>query len=475
LRGENATTTGGSATHTHTISATAGVATNALALSGNAAITLANTGHTHTVSGPTPSSTNNPPYITGVFAQLTSAATPPNDLIEMFTGAPPTGWTMVSDVGQPFNGNFVLGGTTYGTAGGSATHTHATTTITSSGPSATILDAKSSGGGALPGATNTHTHDFTFTTDSQSSIPLYRAVVFGKYTAASPTLTQSHYEWFANANSTTPGAALAGLDGTALSVASGTTIRLRVNIGATTNPLSTSSQAFKLQFAIATSGPWTDLGGTTSTVAWRGFDNGSPANGSTIPSNLLASSTASESYVEQNPSPSNPTGIPTGGWGEWDWVIQRGTAPASAKYYFRTVKADGTTLDAYSNYPALTTQTLYQASGTLVSDIIDTSITNGVAPNSVFFEGSMPVNTAVKFQFAAATSTSGSWNYVAWNPVTLSCDTASFYTPTGPGNQVEVKAACHNQKRYIRYKLYLSTTDTSVTPRVDRVILNYAQ
>jgi|GEM_PF-5385377 len=476
LRGDNVVATGGSATHTHTITATLAAPVDTLQLVNKNTLTVAGSAHTHTVSGQTPSAPNQPPYRNVVFAQLGSTGSIPNDMIAMFDGAPSsTLWSVMSGVGQDLNGRMLQGSDTYGGSGGSATHTHATTTITSSGPSNTSNDPASSGGSSDFAAASNHTHDVTFTTDSQSSLPRYREVIFAKYIAGSPTLTQAHYQWFTNGNNITPGSSLAALDTPASGVASGSTIRLRMNVGVTINPLFAAGQAFKLQFATATGGPWSDVGAIGSALVWRGFDNASVTNGSTIPTFLLTSSTVTESYVEQNNSPANPNAVASGNWGEWDWVVQQNSATPNQTYYFRMVKSDGTALDTYSTYPSLTTQVLYQTSGSLTSDVIDTASTNGVAPNSIYFEGSMPVNTSVTFQFAASNSPSGPWSYVAWNPSTLGCDTSSFYAPIGALSQVEIKAACHNNKRYLRYKVYLSTTDNAVTPRVDRVILNYAQ
>ena len=467
--------------------------------------------------------------------------------------------------------------------------------------------------------------------------------------AAATTLTQEHFNWYTNADSLTPGAALASLDTAATGIVGGAVIRLRMNLGEAGGTLAASSQAFKLQFATSTGGPWTDVGAPGAAVAWTGYNNPTPADGSTIPSVplLVASSSVAEAYTESNPSIVNPNSIATGNWGEWDWTLQQnlsgggatnassgplstgtvtddsangGTAtwhsplnatssnnvystttvsgavprshllkaenfgfsipsnatilgiapevevhgtsidstdltyivkadaanlgnpeasgfgiptsdtylmygasndlwgtswtptdinsatfgaafeadagsfssnisvdhiritvyystPASAAngtYYFRMIKSGGTVLDAYTRYPSVVTQAPFASSGSLTSDIIDTAATNGVAPNSIFFEGNMPINTSVKFQFAASNSTGGPWTFTGWNPSTNSCDTSSFYTPTGPSSQIEIKASCYNNKRYIRYKMYLATTDTSASPRVDRVVLNYA-
>lgn len=78
--------------------------------------------------------------------------------------------------------------------------------------------------------------------------------VLGSYTVVpqvsidSVAFTQSNYRWFANANSTTPGAVLAAQD-TAITSGPYTPIRLRQRIGVDNGTLYKSSADFKLQFA----------------------------------------------------------------------------------------------------------------------------------------------------------------------------------------------------------------------------------
>ena len=170
---------------------------------------------------------------------------------------------------------------------------------------------------------------------------------------AARTFTQRDYRWFTNANSATPGAALAAQNVTTTSVAPATVLRLRMNVEVGNADLSTTTQAFKLQFATSAAGPWTDVGLITSTNPWRGLDNGTPADGATVASLLLTGSNALESYEEQNPSANNPNAVFVGQRGEWDWVVQNNSAPAGT-YFFRMVKPDGTALDSYTNYPQAT-------------------------------------------------------------------------------------------------------------------------
>ncbi|MEK7147028.1 MAG: fibronectin type III domain-containing protein, partial [Patescibacteria group bacterium] len=147
----------------------------------------------------------------------------------------------------------------------------------------------------------------------------------------------------------------------------------------------------------------------------------------------------------------------------------------STNYCYRV---RGTNVNGNGPYSASSSVTTsgggFSPSGSLVSIIIDTAVTAGVAPNSLFWEGSQPANTTVKFQFAASNATSGPWTYDGWNSSANICDSSSFYT-VGINTPIEIKAVCHQNKRYIRYKVFLETTDSLVTPRVDRIILNYAQ
>jgi hypothetical protein len=136
---------------------------------------------------------------------------------------------------------------------------------------------------------------------------------------------------------------------------------------------------------------------------------------------------------------------------------------ASTTYTYRVRGTNDKGNGSYSSEASVRTKLGYAASGTLVSLIIDTARTNGVAPNSLYWEGTMPASTSVKFQFAAATSSNGPWTYQAWNSTTNTCDTGSYYAPSGPDTPVEVKALCHQNKRYIRYKALLESYATSTT------------
>jgi hypothetical protein len=189
LRGENSTTTGGSLTHNHTGgSQTSGASNNeAKAGTGNS-WTIAAKNHTHTLpSDTTANATNTPPFVTVVFAQLTATSSIPDGLIAMFDNTSlPTNWSIVSNA-SPYLGNFLKGADSSGITGGTSTHTHLNLTITSAGPSATT-SAKDYGVITYSGSSQEHTHNVTFSFNTKSSLPTYRDVILGKYTAPVPII-----------------------------------------------------------------------------------------------------------------------------------------------------------------------------------------------------------------------------------------------------------------------------------------------
>ncbi|MCH7997607.1 MAG: hypothetical protein IIB11_07530 [Chloroflexi bacterium] len=127
-----------------------------------------------------------------------------------------------------------------------------------------------------------------------------------------------------------------------------------MNVEVTGVALPLDALAFKLQYSTNTSGPWTDVGNINSSSLWRGFNNSSPTDGDPI-SLRLASSDVGESYEEANPSRVNRNAIAVGSRGEWDWVVQNNGALGDTTYFFRMVQADSTPLNAYTNFPTLST------------------------------------------------------------------------------------------------------------------------
>jgi len=105
----------------------------------------------------------------------------------------------------------------------------------------------------------------------------------------------------------------------------------------------------------------------------------------------------------------------------------------------------------------------YAENGEIFSSVYDTGVS--VAYNSIWWEViSKPENTNIRLQLASSDNSSGPWNFVG------SDGTASTYY-TVPGEAISVT---HNNERYIKYKVLLSTSDPNSTPVVGKVIINYS-
>lgn len=178
---------------------------------------------------------------------------------------------------------------------------------------------------------------------------------------------QDTYRWYVNTDAQTPtdpwpSGAVDLNEGDPITdgvpVKSGDVLRLRMALKA--NVTTTGGvDSFKLQYAAgSTCGPaltWTDVGATGSGSIWRGYDNATPTDGSTITTQLLSVSSTSETYEEANPSATAPNSITAGQDGEWDWVVQDNGASTGTDYCFRVVDSGGVVVKDYLDYPQLTT------------------------------------------------------------------------------------------------------------------------
>jgi hypothetical protein len=162
-----------------------------------------------------------------------------------------------------------------------------------------------------------------------------------------PTLEQIHYLWAANVSSNPP----TPFDGenTSLSDVALTDVVLRLrlsirNIGSA----AWSAVQLKVQYS-SNLIKWDDVG----TGEWL-YADGLGADGVQVGNLLLTGSTVMEHFVESEPT-TIIEDIPVAGQGEWDICLESDGAIPGKTYYFRFVLSDGTLLDAYSEYPTLTT------------------------------------------------------------------------------------------------------------------------
>lgn len=105
----------------------------------------------------------------------------------------------------------------------------------------------------------------------------------------------------------------------------------------------------------------------------------------------------------------------------------------------------------------------YADIGSLVSSIYDTG--GESAFNNIWWDViSKPLGTDIKFQISSSSLPSGPWNFVGPDGTS-----ASYYLTPG-----EPIGTMHNNNRYVRYKVFLSTTNPDNTPIVGSVTLNYS-
>ncbi len=169
--------TGGSATHTHTITGNTTAAVGGTNASG-AGATVATPTHTHPVSSSTGAVSNEPPFIEVILGKLNATSSPRNGMIAMWSGDPSVGWGTVSSTSEQFANRFLKASTTFGGTGGSATHTHTDMIGIISGTSSATVSRTTTG---TSNSTGAHTHSVNVTafstTDHQ---PPFRTAVFAK-------------------------------------------------------------------------------------------------------------------------------------------------------------------------------------------------------------------------------------------------------------------------------------------------------
>lgn len=360
-RGEStAGVIGGSNTHNHSLTISVGSATGDLQGTNNGQPqSSASAGHTHTASGNSDTVNHEPPFIEVIFAELTSAAAPPDGLISMWDDDLPNNWTSQSGSSGAFYQRFFKGSANYGLTGGSVTHNHSNTSVVTSGPSA----ATNSRSGSAT-ASGSHTHTVTIADySSESNIPPYRDVIIAKR-VPQVALDQSAYRFYKNTDSYDVSTPLAGQNTATSSPPQSKPFRLRLLLGITLAELGIGNKNFKLQYAQRTGTCDTGFIGetyvdvSTNSGDIRYFDNASTADGTALTSNANdpdnSNPVIEQTYEESN----NFTNISVIGISEdglWDFSLIDFSAPASTNYCFRAVLDDGSLLNSYSVIPEIVT------------------------------------------------------------------------------------------------------------------------
>ncbi len=158
------------------------------------------------------------------------------------------------------------------------------------------------------------------------------------------------------------------------------------------------------------------------------------------------------------------------------YLVQAGDLGAQSYYAFicdsinncSTSKAGSfnvTTLQEENSLILATTT----ASGFLVSSILDSGVSGGAGFHSLLWQGTLCSGCLVKFQLASSDSEVGPWNY--YGPTSA----VDYYAPN-PGVSVTLPRngdAAHQNRRYIRYKVYLEPYN-SQSPQVDDIVINWS-
>jgi len=129
------------------------------------------------------------------------------------------------------------------------------------------------------------------------------------------------------------------------------------------------------------------------------------------------------------------------------------------------------TADSNINY-ASTTGSIYMTTATttaasLTSSILDTGVSGGAGFNSLLWQGSLGTGGVVQFQIAFSNSSSTVNTF--YGPTS----TSDYYQPNPNVSIVfpTTGTASPQNNRYLRYKVYLSTSST--TPQVNDIIINW--
>lgn len=122
-----------------------------------------------------------------------------------------------------------------------------------------------------------------------------------------------------------------------------------------------------------------------------------------------------------------------------------------------------------ADYKVSTTWFSTPLTGNLTSSIFDTQVTGGAAINTIMWQGSLN-NGAVKFQIASSNSLGGPWDFIG-----PGASPSTYYEPSGPNAPVKIEGVSHNNKRYVRYKIFLeSNVSRTTSPGVEDVIINFS-
>ncbi len=200
-----------------------------------------------------------------------------------------------------------------------------------------------------------------------------------------PTLDQSAYRAYQNADSSTPGTPLASTNTVAELPTSSSPFRIRMGLTLSGTAWGANYGANKLQVTAkdgatcALSTGWADVQAGSGAIRWN--DNASPVDGVTITSNANDPTTSGtkiyQQYRESNDF-TNPNAAPLTNVALWDYSLKASSTTPGVHYCFRAVNSTGSITINYSQYPEII------AVGDLGIEFVDAGGSNVPSPSFSF-------------------------------------------------------------------------------------------
>ena len=155
----------------------------------------------------------------------------------------------------------------------------------------------------------------------------------------------------------------------------------------------------------------------------------------------------------------------TGGsvWTQSDWTGGPGQVAWSDETKYDT---DNGSVDSNSNPTGLRLRKVssdYLSPGILESSVYDTGTDLSNYTSINWLPTSQDKAAEVKFQIASSNSSTGPWNYFGPDGTN-----STYYTVSG-----SAISSAHDNNRYVRYKVFFSTTNNKKTPVITSLVLNY--
>ncbi|GEM_PF-655995 len=167
----------------------------------------------------------------------------------------------------------------------------------------------------------------------------------------------------------------------------------------------------------------------------------------------------------------------TRSWVQTDW--SGGAVPGQ-----EAVRVPVNTFAASTNIDiASSTGSIYLSSGAqngnLTSAVFDASSTAGIAMNNIFWLGAFPSGASVRFQATSSNCPNGESNPPAcntgsWDFIGPDGSATTYYIPSDADTIIPLNPQHHANKRYFRYKVFLSATEAN-GPRVDDIVIGLSR